>query len=369
MAVTRNRARSLSSDSKPRRRSNRLQDGDANPRGILPVEEEQELELNDAEKSQDEVTQFIADDDVDEDAGGEVDYKDDDFDGKASLSGAVEGDREEYGEDMKLAGHRTADDAENGKVQSRGRLMEERGELDSKETSITIDAVLRTTSMQHTKANRNTNKTKSESMGNALTKLIPGYTAPRMLNTSSLDKFRPKGGIRELQRRAERTDASTKDFVVGSTAIHTNAMRKTAQGFLPQSYTDAYSSFKKGVKRDPDNTAGKGWFGMIPTPMTDELKTDLAVIRNRSYLDPKRFYKSADKHHKIVQVGTVIEGPSEYFSSRLTKKQRRSNITEEIMADPSAADYAKNKFKQMSREQTHKAQMRKVKTKRVKKFY
>ncbi|KAL3919330.1 MAG: hypothetical protein SGILL_003805 [Bacillariaceae sp.] len=205
--------------------------------------------------------------------------------------------------------------------------------------------------------------------GNALTHLIPGYTAPMKLNTSSLDKFRPSGGIRDLQKRAERTDASTKDFVLEATSEHTKAMRKSSGGFLPKSYSASYSNFKRGTKRAPDTSAGKGWFGMAPSEMTDELKTDLAVIRNRAYLDPKKFYKSSDKHHKIVQIGTVIEGPSEYWSSRLTKKQRRSNITEEIMADPASADYAKKKFKQMSREKNRQAEMRKHKPKRAKKFY
>lgn len=207
------------------------------------------------------------------------------------------------------------------------------------------------------------------SQRNLLTHLIPGYTAPMKLDSSSLDRFRPAGGIRELQKRAERTDKSTKDFVLEATTQHTNAMQKTPNGFLPKSYADSYSSFKRGSKRPPDTSAGKGWFGMTPTEMTEELKTDLAVIRNRTYLDPKRFYKSTDKHHKVVQVGTVIEGPSEYFSSRLTKKQRRNNLTEEIMADPENANYAKNKFKQMSREKTRQTQMRKLKPKRVKKFY
>mmetsp|Transcript_4907 Transcript_4907/g.9128 ORF Transcript_4907/g.9128 Transcript_4907/m.9128 type:complete len:368 (-) Transcript_4907:241-1344(-) len=205
---------------------------------------------------------------------------------------------------------------------------------------------------------------------NALTRLIPGYTAPMRLNSSSLDKFRPAGGIRELQMRAERSDASTKDFVLEAATKHTKSMQKSSEGFLPKSYTAAYSSFKKGAKRAPDNTAGAGWFGMTPTPMTEELKTDLAIIRNRTYLDPKRFYKSADKNHKIVQLGTVIEGPSEFYSSRLTKKQRRANFTEEIMADPASADYAKNKFKEMSREKTRQSQMRKKKPqKRARKFY
>jgi hypothetical protein len=204
---------------------------------------------------------------------------------------------------------------------------------------------------------------------NELTKLIPGYTAPMKLNTSSLDQYRPAGGIKELQRRAERTDASTKHFVVEASKKHTDAMQNGSDSSLPTSYAAAYSSFKQGKKRAPDNTAGKGWFGMEPTPMTDELKTDLAVIRNRNYLDPKKFYKSADKHHKIVQLGTVIEGATEFYSSRLTKKQRRNNFTEEIMADPASADYAKKKFKKMAQEKTSQAQKRSHKPKKGKKFF
>jgi hypothetical protein len=216
-------------------------------------------------------------------------------------------------------------------------------------------------------------RAKKSKVKNALTHLIPGYTAPMALNSSSLDKFRPAGGIRELQWRAARTDASTKDFVLEATTKHTQAMVLNAsdrRGCLPKSYTAAYASFKRGTKHPPDRTAGKGWFGMTPTTMTEQVKTDLAVIRNRTYLDPKRFYKSADKQHKIIQVGTVVEGPSEYFSSRLTKKQRRSNITEEIMADPTSSNYAKDKYKQMSQEKNRQAKLRKFKrNKRVKKIY
>lgn len=36
---------------------------------------------------------------------------------------------------------------------------------------------------------------------------------------------------------------------------------------------------------------------------------------------------------KTAQIGTVIEGPTEYFSARLTKKQRKQTIVDEILAD------------------------------------
>ena len=110
---------------------------------------------------------------------------------------------------------------------------------------------------------------------------------------------------------------------------------------------------------------GDGWFGMRPSPMTNEVKNDLALIRNRNYLDPKRFYKSADvqsgKHKNMVQVGTVIEGA--FSSSRLTKKQRRSNLTDEVLADAALSSYAQTKFRNMQREKT--AASKKSKRKKV----
>lgn len=121
-------------------------------------------------------------------------------------------------------------------------------------------------------------------------------------------------------------------------------------GKIPTSFS---SSFRKAPRKRYDNTAGSGWFGMDPTPMTDQLKTDLAIIRNRNYLDPKKFYKSADKFEgKVLQVGTVIEGSSEFYSSRLARKDRRQNLTEEIMADSGVSDYAKRKYRDIQVEKS-----------------
>lgn len=219
----------------------------------------------------------------------------------------------------------------------------------------------------HSTRNSLLRKPKPAKGKNALTSLIPGYTAPMRLDSSSLDKY--KCDISELGKRAERKDASTKDFCLEATHSKVQSSMKSSKGFLPKSYTAAYSHFKKGVKRAPDESAGKGWFGMKPAQMTEDLKKDLAMIRNRTYLDPKRFYKSTDKHHAVVQVGTVIEGAAEFYSSRLTKKDRRSNLTEELMADQATLDYAKNKFQKMAREKAYQAELRKNRPKKRKKFY
>jgi len=191
--------------------------------------------------------------------------------------------------------------------------------------------------------------------GNALSDLIPGYTAPMRLEVtyarSKEGANSTAGGsgagssveesLRDLRRRAQRTDRSTAAHVLTSTAQSTraDAMRHRRPG------SGGTSSFKMGTKRGPDGTAGRGWFGMTPTALTADVKADIAIIRNRTYLDPKRFYKKADIiNPALVQVGTVIEGSDEFYSSRLTKRQRRQNLAEEIMADADVKTYAKKQF-------------------------
>jgi hypothetical protein len=187
---------------------------------------------------------------------------------------------------------------------------------------------------------------------NELSKLIPGYRAPLKLSCSTLDeKYRPAGGLEAFRRQAVRADPSTAPIVAGTKdhQRHTKVMLQKSKsgGGLPTTFAGAYSSFKKGSKALPKNDAGKQWFGMAPTPFTDELKRDRALIRNRNYLDPKRFYKSSDATGKVVQLGTVIGGAAEFYSSRLTKKQHRGNLMEEIMADPAVATYAQDKFQKV----------------------
>ena len=47
-----------------------------------------------------------------------------------------------------------------------------------------------------------------------------------------------------------------------------------------------------------------------------QVKRDLRMLRLRGAFDPKRFYKSADatKFPKYFQMGTVVEGPADFYS-------------------------------------------------------
>ncbi|CAO3567976.1 unnamed protein product [Mortierella alpina] len=105
---------------------------------------------------------------------------------------------------------------------------------------------------------------------------------------------------------------------------------------------------KKQKKEEKEKTTGKGWFDLPQQVMTPELKRDLQILKLRNVLDPKRFYKREEKGKpkfpKYFQVGTIIEGNTEFYSSRLTKKERATTITGEVMKDITGRDYYKRKF-------------------------
>ncbi|PIA15459.1 Fcf2-domain-containing protein [Coemansia reversa NRRL 1564] len=94
-----------------------------------------------------------------------------------------------------------------------------------------------------------------------------------------------------------------------------------------------------------EKTAGKNWFGIKAPTMTPEIKNDLRVLQLRNVLDPKRFYKKSSSKElpKYFEIGTIIEGPTEFYSSRLTKKQRQNNLVDELLADKQSRDYFKRK--------------------------
>lgn len=88
--------------------------------------------------------------------------------------------------------------------------------------------------------------------------------------------------------------------------------------------------------------------------MNDELKRDIKLIEMRNYLDPKRFYKKADKIGTILHVGTVVEGPHEFKSSRLKRSERKLTIMDELMADNAVTSYSKKTFVQLQKDKIRK---------------
>ncbi|KAK9490639.1 Fcf2 pre-rRNA processing-domain-containing protein [Lipomyces doorenjongii] len=103
---------------------------------------------------------------------------------------------------------------------------------------------------------------------------------------------------------------------------------------------------KRENKEAKEATAGEKWFHMPKTELTPTIKRDMQLLRLRNVLDPKRHYRRENEKEvpKYFQTGTIMEGPTEYFSSRLTKKERKQTLADEILANEKAKAYFKRKY-------------------------
>ncbi|XP_034952237.1 deoxynucleotidyltransferase terminal-interacting protein 2 [Chelonus insularis] len=114
---------------------------------------------------------------------------------------------------------------------------------------------------------------------------------------------------------------------------------------------------QKIARKEREKTKGKKWFNLPATEMTPEIKHDLQIIQMRSVLDPKHFYKKNDIKAlpKYFQVGKVMDTPTEYYSGRLTNKERKKTLVDELIADAEFAKYNKKKYKEIinSNRKTH----------------
>lgn len=105
-------------------------------------------------------------------------------------------------------------------------------------------------------------------------------------------------------------------------------------------------------RKNQQSGAGAGWFNMRAPQITPEIKHDLEVLRMRSVLNPKRFYKKNDTDAlpKYFHIGKIIDSPVDYYSSRLTKKERKKTVVDELMADAQFKKYNKQKYKEIIEE-------------------
>ena len=98
--------------------------------------------------------------------------------------------------------------------------------------------------------------------------------------------------------------------------------------------------------------AGNGWFNMPAVEYTPELRRDMRLLKLRGAYDPKRFYKTDDtsKLPKHFQIGTVVEGAADFYGARMTKKERKRTLTEEIASNPEITAARKKRFKKLQEE-------------------
>lgn len=81
----------------------------------------------------------------------------------------------------------------------------------------------------------------------------------------------------------------------------------------------------------------KEWFALPRVEMTDDVKRDLLIIKNRKYLDPKRFYRGEKwEIPENFQIGEVVAGIGEY-GGRLKRKSRGQTIVDELLKDKNSS--------------------------------
>ncbi|KAI7876581.1 Fcf2-domain-containing protein [Lichtheimia hyalospora FSU 10163] len=135
-----------------------------------------------------------------------------------------------------------------------------------------------------------------------------------------------------------------KDTVAIEDEDETNATKRSIE-VVKASKEKAKPLSRKERQIEREKTTGKGWFDMPKPEMTPELQRDLQVLKMRHVIDPKRHYRKMGKKEefKYFQMGTVVEGATEFFSSRLTRKERKRTIVDELLADDKARTYHKRK--------------------------
>lgn len=110
----------------------------------------------------------------------------------------------------------------------------------------------------------------------------------------------------------------------------------------------------------PEASSAKGssnadWF-TLPKPngeMLAKAQRDLVLIKHRSALDPKRHYKKERwQVPERFAIGTLVEDSTEFFSSRLTNRERKSTMLETLMNDKDTTGYFKRKYSEIQSKKT-----------------
>lgn len=131
---------------------------------------------------------------------------------------------------------------------------------------------------------------------------------------------------------------------------------------LPE-YNVSDRRLKNLRKIEREKTKGPQWFDMKAPEMTKELKDDLQVLKMRSVLNPKRFYKKNDMEvlPKYFQVGRIMDSPLDHVNERVTRKERKRTMVDELLADAEFQKYNKKKYKEIidtKRKSEYRTQMR-----------
>lgn len=153
-------------------------------------------------------------------------------------------------------------------------------------------------------------------------------------NSASADKAKSESALLNIPGLS--LDDFLRPYVRKESEVATTDSRViSSQRDMSIVHDQMWPSNKQGRNSLKDKTtAGSDWFDLPKTELTMELGRDLKLLRMRSVLDPKRHYKKENGNSglpEFSQVATVIEGPTEFFSARITKKERKRTFVGEAL--------------------------------------
>ncbi|KAL1873978.1 hypothetical protein VTK73DRAFT_679 [Phialemonium thermophilum] len=104
----------------------------------------------------------------------------------------------------------------------------------------------------------------------------------------------------------------------------------------------------RSKNKDAPNDAGAEWFHMPKTSDDPQVKRDLQILKMRNVLAlGKQHFKRDGRRDPIPrfsQVGTIVEGPTDFYSGRLTKKERKRTLAEEVLSSHETLAKFKSKY-------------------------
>lgn len=97
----------------------------------------------------------------------------------------------------------------------------------------------------------------------------------------------------------------------------------------------------------PKDNAGSDWYNLPKTDLTPELRRDLQVLKMRDVVAAgKQFFRKDNKKDSVpeyCQVGTIIAGATDGSNNRLTRKERKRTIVEEVLSTANTSKF-KSKY-------------------------
>ncbi|KAF3935553.1 hypothetical protein ABW19_dt0202619 [Dactylella cylindrospora] len=145
----------------------------------------------------------------------------------------------------------------------------------------------------------------------------------------------------------EKGPAGTASITDTGKKAKTSTQRRGKPTELPFMRIDDPVKVEKEKKEKRDKTAGPDWYNMPATQVTPQIKRDLQMIKLRNVLDPHKHFKGDDwkgQLPKYFQMGTLVEGPTEFYSARINKKERKKSIVDEILASNTSKSRFKKKY-------------------------